>query len=131
MSHNYTGFDLYVFNLWLNEYLKSPDFLEKDKNISLDDKISKEHIMENSRLPFDIVYGLIHDDIFPLLGILAPMQYNKMELSGAYIDFSHKIQRELNLMVDLSGIFGRGHKQDLSSLLDDNQQPQILFSTFF
>ena len=99
-----------MFNLWLNEYLKSPDFLEKDKNISLDDKISKEHIMENSRLPFDIVYGLIHDDIFPLLGILAPMQYNKMELSGAYIDFSHKIQRELNLMVDLSGIFGRGHK---------------------
>lgn len=50
VTHNYTGFDLYVFNLWLNEYLKSPDFLERDKNISIDQKIQKQHIMENSRL---------------------------------------------------------------------------------
>ena len=69
VSHTYTGFDLYVFNLWLNEYLKSADFHERDKNMSLDLKITKDYIMENSRLPFDIVYGLIHDDIFPLLGI--------------------------------------------------------------
>jgi hypothetical protein len=69
VHHNYTGFDLYVFNLWINEYLKSPDFNERDRNMSLERKITKEYIMENSRLSFDIVYGLIHDDIFPLLGI--------------------------------------------------------------
>ena len=87
--------------------------------------------MENSRLSFDIVYGLVHDDIFPLLGIHAPEQFNKMELTPAYIDYSHKIQKELNLMVDFSGIFGRGHKSDLSQLLEEDAQPQILFKTFF
>jgi hypothetical protein len=37
----------------------------------------------------------------------------------------------MNSMVDFSGIFGRGHKSDLSVLLEDDQQPLILFSTFF
>ena len=69
VTHNYSGFDLYVFNLWLNEYLKSPDYLERDKLKSVDDKITGQYIMENSRLSFDVVYALIHDDVFPLLGI--------------------------------------------------------------
>ena len=64
--------------------------------MSLDVKITKEYILENSRLPFDIVYGLIHDDIFPLLGIIAPDQYNKMDISPAYMQFSQKIQKEMH-----------------------------------
>ena len=54
-----------------------------------------------------------------------------MDLTEAYIEYSQKIQKEMNSMVDLSGIFGKGHKSDLSVLLDEDQQPLILFNTFF
>ena len=34
-------------------------------------------------------------------------------------------------MVDFSGIFGRGHKSDLSTLLSENEVPMVKFCTFF
>lgn len=58
---------------------------------SVDDKITHDYIMENSRLSFDTVYGIIHDDVFPLLGIEAPPKYSYNEYNPDYIQFSQKI----------------------------------------
>ena len=62
MSNTYKAYDQLILYSWAKQVLK---FSEK---VSLD-MVTVDVLFKESRLKFEVAYGILHDEILPMLGL--------------------------------------------------------------
>jgi len=73
------------------------------------DVITVDTLMNSSKLDFDSVYSILHDEVFPMLGLdFKQKQTKNGQYSQEYIYYSKNLQAFLDTMLDVSVLFESG-----------------------
>jgi superfamily I DNA and/or RNA helicase len=85
LQNDYKAFDQLILYAWVKKVIK---FSEK---VQLD-IITVESMMRSSKLDFEIVYTILHDEIFPILGLDFKENRSKNgQYTPEYVRYSAKL----------------------------------------